>query len=136
MEYGDQLRAVLSSLNALMCALLHEWESLHSTGSHSATIVDEDGDMDFKTFVAPFLPLMWASTFTHRIPRYHGTYSSIVVQWYIKPRSTIDWFNHFAFHAHADEERWQEIFKIPLNLFIRLQPGREDVQQGDDYAIF
>ncbi|MCO5607538.1 hypothetical protein L7F22_061735 [Adiantum nelumboides] len=128
MEYEDQLRAILSSLNALMCALLHEWKCLHSTGSHSATIVDDDDD----TFVAPFLLLMWASAYAHRIPRYHGTYSSIVGQWYIKPQSTIDWFNHFSFHAHADEERWREIFKLPLNLFIGLcNLVHEDVQQGD-----
>ncbi|MCO5550743.1 hypothetical protein L7F22_004273 [Adiantum nelumboides] len=132
MEYRDQLRAVLSSLNALMCALLHEWEILNSKGSPSATILDEDDDMDFDAFVTPFLTLMWASASLHRIPRYHGTYSSIVGKRYIKPRSTINWFNHFAFHAHADEERWREIFKLPLNPFVGLcNLVREDVQQGN-----
>ncbi|MCO5606107.1 hypothetical protein L7F22_060294 [Adiantum nelumboides] len=130
MNYKQQLQLMLWTMNAMMSALLHEWEALQMGPSHTSQLEDEE--TEFADFITPILPLLWAGSAVRHTPRYQGTFNNALGQWYIKPRSSIHWRNHFVIHAHADDERWREIFKLPNDLFMCVSDlVSEDIQQGN-----
>ncbi|MCO5609337.1 hypothetical protein L7F22_063563 [Adiantum nelumboides] len=76
------------------------------------------------------MPLILAGSTVSPRPRYAGGTLAPEHGWYVKPRSTIHWWNHFVFHASADDERWREMFRLPYQLFTSLvQLVRDDINQ-------
>ncbi|MCO5590796.1 hypothetical protein L7F22_044771 [Adiantum nelumboides] len=78
----------------------------------------DTGAMDNQ--VLSVIPILWASAAICKRARYEVSNGDIGPSWYMKPRSTIHWWNHFVFHTEADDERWQEMFRMPYTLFTSL----------------
>ncbi|MCO5615136.1 hypothetical protein L7F22_069425 [Adiantum nelumboides] len=80
----------------------------------------------------PLLLLQWGAASARRVPRFQSQFTHGSVQWYIKPGSSIHWWNHFVFYAREDDERWRELFRLPYQLFQQVvEIVREALQQGD-----
>ncbi|MCO5584669.1 hypothetical protein L7F22_038600 [Adiantum nelumboides] len=92
----------------------------------SAAMPEDDTSIDM---VMCATSLMLAGSTISRSQQYAGGPLAPRHGWYIKHRSIHSW-NHFVFHARADDERWREMFRLPYQLFTSLvQLVRNDINQ-------
>ncbi|MCO5606772.1 hypothetical protein L7F22_060962 [Adiantum nelumboides] len=104
------------------------WEALSSTEDENNS-VRQPQEID-DSMVPSFTLLQWGTACAKKVPRYQHNFAEDTIQWYIKPRSSIHWWNHFVFYAHEDDERWRELFRLPYLLFEEVvQYVRDDLQQ-------
>ncbi|MCO5599616.1 hypothetical protein L7F22_053722 [Adiantum nelumboides] len=93
----------------------------------SPTTPEDDSSIDI---IMRATPLMLAGSAISRRERYAGGPLAPGHGWYVKPRSTIHWWNHFVFHARVDDERWREMFCLTYHMFTSLvQLVRNDINQ-------
>ncbi|KAI5084581.1 hypothetical protein GOP47_0000750 [Adiantum capillus-veneris] len=101
MDLRMHLQATIPSINTLMSALLHEWESLH--GQSTSAMHHEEEEMEFEEYVAPYLPLLWAASSAQRTPRYEGSINDALGRWIftVEKKVAIAVMVHQETHYHV-----------------------------------
>ncbi|MCO5602551.1 hypothetical protein L7F22_056684 [Adiantum nelumboides] len=121
-------RAFLLSVSVFTCVIMHVWETI--TEFHYSPESQEDTGLP--EWFLPFLLLQWGAASVRTAPSFQSSFVDTLVDWYIKPRSSIQWWNHFVFYAREDDEQWREIFRLPYQLFQEVVDiVREYLQQKD-----
>ncbi|MCO5599436.1 hypothetical protein L7F22_053540 [Adiantum nelumboides] len=119
---------LIAAMSSIIPPIMQMWEALSSTEDENNS-VGQPQEID-DNMVPSFTLLQWGTACAKKVPRYQHNFAEDTIQWYIKPRSSIHWWNHFVFYAHEDDERWRELFRLPYLLFEEVvQYVRDDLQR-------
>ncbi|MCO5554513.1 hypothetical protein L7F22_008042 [Adiantum nelumboides] len=123
-------RIVVVVMTAIIAAIKQMWDTICNLQADGD--IDGDHDQVLESFVMPFLLLQWGAASARKVPQFQTQFVKSNVNWYIKPRSSIHWWNHFVFYAREDDERWRELFRLPYQLFQEVvEFVRDDLQQKE-----